>query len=258
MATKINTIDDYINTFPESTQEILKNIRETIQKAVPKAEEAINYDMPTFKLKGKNLVHFSVWKNHIGMYPQPEGSKTFQQELTPYKAGTSTVQFPLDRPIPYDLVKQMVSFLAREMAEEEHYRRAREKPPEKTPARAKETPGRKANAKPKTVAKQKTVVKRKAVIKRKPAAKPKAAVKPKAAARIKAVSRQSKAGKKILKTGGKSWRQENKKSRRTYGSTGRRKKQRSSTPASLKTQKSVKKSAPPKRAMKSTASRKGR
>lgn len=104
------TIDDYIRTFPEDVQSILEKMRQTIRKAAPDAEEAISYQMPTFKLNDKNLVFFAAYKNHIGFYPIPAGIKTFKKELSPYKQGKGSIQFPIDMPIPYTLVRKIVMF----------------------------------------------------------------------------------------------------------------------------------------------------
>jgi len=111
---QFKTIDSYIKTFPEDVQIILEKIREMIQKAVPEATEAISYGMPTFKLNGKNLVHFAGWKSHIGFYPIPSGIKAFKKDLSPYKKAKGSVQFPLGKPIPYDLVKKIVIFRMKE------------------------------------------------------------------------------------------------------------------------------------------------
>lgn len=106
-------IDEYIATFPEDIQQILRQMRAVIHAAAPEAEEAISYAMPTFKLNG-NLVHFAAFKNHIGFYPTPSGTEAFQQQLSPYKAAKGSVQFPLNQPIPYDLVTQIVKFRVQE------------------------------------------------------------------------------------------------------------------------------------------------
>lgn len=111
---KFQTVDEYIKAFPEDVQVILDEIRQTIRKAAPEAVEAISYGIPTFKLKGKDLVYFAAWKNHIGFYPTPSAAKAFKKELSEYKQGKDSVQFPLDKPIPYDLVKNTVVFRVRE------------------------------------------------------------------------------------------------------------------------------------------------
>ena len=107
------TIDEYIAGFPEDVQAILQAIRQTIKAAAPNAEEAISYQMPTFKLKG-NLVHFAAFKNHIGFYPIPSGIEQFKEELAVFKQGKGSVQFPLDKPMPYDLIRRIVLFRVEE------------------------------------------------------------------------------------------------------------------------------------------------
>jgi len=102
-------MDEYIAGFPKSVQDILQKIRETIAAAAPEAEETINYRMPTFKLKG-NLVHFAAYKNHIGFYPAPSGLDAFKNEISLYKNAKGSVQFPIDLPIPYDLITKIVKF----------------------------------------------------------------------------------------------------------------------------------------------------
>jgi uncharacterized protein YdhG (YjbR/CyaY superfamily) len=107
------TIDEYIAGFPADIQEILQKIRKTIKDAAPDAQEAISYQMPTFKLHG-NLVHFAGYKNHIGFYPVPSGIEKFKAELSVYKQGKGSVQFPLDQPIPYELIRRIVKFRVEE------------------------------------------------------------------------------------------------------------------------------------------------
>jgi uncharacterized protein YdhG (YjbR/CyaY superfamily) len=103
-------IDEYISGFPEDVQKILQKIRHAIRKAAPRTTEAISYQIPTFKLNGKNLIHFAAFKKHIGMYPAPRGVAEFEQELAEYEGGKGTVQFPLDRPIPYKLITRIVKY----------------------------------------------------------------------------------------------------------------------------------------------------
>ena len=111
---KFTTIDAYIATFPKEVQGILEKIRQTIGKAAPGAVEAISYQIPTFKLNGKNLVHFAAWKDHIGFYATPSGNAAFKKELSHYKVAKGSTQFPLENPIPYDLVTKMVLFRMKE------------------------------------------------------------------------------------------------------------------------------------------------
>lgn len=107
------TIDEYILLFSPNVQEILRNIRKVIQEEAPDATEKISYQMPTFVLHG-NLVHFAAHTNHIGFYPTPSGIETFQNELSIYKSAKGSVQFPLDKPIPYDLIREIVKFRVKE------------------------------------------------------------------------------------------------------------------------------------------------
>ena len=107
------TIDEYIAGFPPDIQEILEKVRMTIRKAAPEAEETIKYQMPTFVLNG-NLVHFAAFKNHIGFYPVPTGIEKFKQELSVYESGKGSVQFPLDKPIPFSLISKIVKFRVKE------------------------------------------------------------------------------------------------------------------------------------------------
>ena len=103
-------IDEYIAAFPEEIQAMLEQIRATISKLAPTAEEAIKYAIPTFVLNGRNLVHFAAFKNHIGFYPTPTGIESFQKELSKYKHGKGSVQFPLDEPMPLALITKIVKF----------------------------------------------------------------------------------------------------------------------------------------------------
>lgn len=105
-------IDEYIAGFPDDIREILEKIRLTVKKAAPDAEEAIKYGMPTFVLNG-NLVHFAAFKKHIGFYPTPQGIEEFQEELSAYESGKGSAQFPLDKPIPYDLIRRIVELRVR-------------------------------------------------------------------------------------------------------------------------------------------------
>lgn len=108
------TIDDYIATFPEDIKRILEKIRQTIKKTAPDAEERLVYKVPAFKLNGRNLVMFAAMKHHIGFYPEPSGITAFQKEIELYKHAKGTVQFPLDKPIPYDLIAKITKFRAKE------------------------------------------------------------------------------------------------------------------------------------------------
>jgi len=104
-----NSIDEYISQFPPEIQEILATLRKVIKESAPDAEEKISYQMPTFVLHG-NLVHFAAYKNHIGFYPTPSGIEAFKNELSDYKGAKGSVQFPVGRPLPYELISEIVKF----------------------------------------------------------------------------------------------------------------------------------------------------
>lgn len=106
-------IDKYIGGFPNDIQAILEKIRIAIRKAAPSAEEKIGYGIPTFTLNG-NLVHFAAFKKHIGFYPTPSGIEKFKQELSVYEGAKGSVQFPIDKPIPFGLISKIVKFRVRE------------------------------------------------------------------------------------------------------------------------------------------------
>lgn len=109
-ATKtLSPIDSYIAEFPEDVQKVLQKVRKTIAKVAPMAEEAMAYGIPTFKVNG-NLVHFAGYNTHIGFYPSPAGLTAFKKEISKYKNAKGSVQFPLDQPIPYDLIEKITKF----------------------------------------------------------------------------------------------------------------------------------------------------
>lgn len=106
-------IDEYISGFSPQVQELLEQVRTTIRRAAPGAEEAIKYGIPTFVLNG-NLVHFAAFKHHIGFYPAPSAIEAFKEELSPYKSAKGSVQFPLDQPMPLALIGKIVVFRVKE------------------------------------------------------------------------------------------------------------------------------------------------
>ena len=108
------TIDEYVSTFPREVQVVLEELRQAIRKSAPEAEETISYGIPTFDLNGFHLVHFAAYKNHIGFYPTSSGITAFKKELSLFKTSKGTVQFPLNEPIPFDLVKRIVRFRVKE------------------------------------------------------------------------------------------------------------------------------------------------
>lgn len=113
MRTKFDDINTYIASFPKETQKLLEQVRATVREAAPEAKETINYGIPTFTLKG-NLVHFAAFKNHIGFYPTPSGIEAFKKDLSDYEGAKGSVKFPLDKPIPIDLIGRIVKFRVNE------------------------------------------------------------------------------------------------------------------------------------------------
>ncbi|MEH7373383.1 iron chaperone [Neobacillus drentensis] len=104
-----NSIDEYIQQFPPDVQEKLNTLRKVIKESAPDAEEKISYQMPTFALRG-NLVHFAAYKNHIGFYPTSSGISAFKDELSQYKGAKGSVQFPIEKPLPYILISEIVKY----------------------------------------------------------------------------------------------------------------------------------------------------
>ena len=110
----MNEIDIYISGFPIEVQEILQQIRAIIKETAPEVVESYAYGMPAYKTNGKPLVYFAGYKNHIGFYATPSGHENFAKELSQYKQGKGSVQFPLNKPIPYDLIREIVKFRVEE------------------------------------------------------------------------------------------------------------------------------------------------
>src|SRR5688500_10908751 len=113
-----NEVDKYIADFPKEVQERLQTIRQIILKEVPDAEEKIGYGIPTYKMNGKNLVHFGGFKNHVGFYPTPSGLNAFEKELSTYQAGKGSAQFPNDKPLPVTPITKIVKFRLKKNKEE--------------------------------------------------------------------------------------------------------------------------------------------
>ena len=108
---QLKTIDEYIAAFPKEVQDVLEKIRSAIRESAPKAEEAISYGIPAPRLNSsRGSIYFAGWKNHIGFYLIPSGIEGFKKELAPFKQEGGSVQFPLDKPIPYDLVKKILRY----------------------------------------------------------------------------------------------------------------------------------------------------
>lgn len=112
----MENVDAYIKAFPENVQELLQQVRAVIKKEAPEAVESISYGMPAYKTNGKALVYFAGFKNHIGFYATPTGHEKFAAELSKYKQGKGSVQFPLNQPLPFDLISRIVVFRKEENA----------------------------------------------------------------------------------------------------------------------------------------------
>ncbi|HRX29820.1 MAG TPA: DUF1801 domain-containing protein [Saprospiraceae bacterium] len=110
MKSNPNSVSDYINNFPPETSILLEKIRTIILNTAPDATESLAYGMPAYKTFGKPLVYFAAYKNHIGLYATPSGHSKFEKELSIYKQGKGSVQFPLDKPLPLDLITKIVEF----------------------------------------------------------------------------------------------------------------------------------------------------
>ena len=106
---KFNSIDEYIGLYPSEVQDILTTLRKVIKESAPEATEKISYQMPTFAMHG-NLVHFAAFKKHIGFYPAASGVAAFTDELVEYKTSKGAIQFPIDKPLPYELIREIVQF----------------------------------------------------------------------------------------------------------------------------------------------------
>ena len=109
-----NTVEDYIASFPIQTQEHLYHLRKIILEKAPEAVESIAYGMPAYKTNGKPLVYFAAYKTHIGFYATPTGHAEFAEELTKFKTGKGSVQFPIDQPMPIKLIERIVEFRVKE------------------------------------------------------------------------------------------------------------------------------------------------
>lgn len=102
-----NSVDEYIASFPTGQQALLQSVRQVVREEAPEAQESIAYGMPAYKLNGP-LVYFALFENHLGLYPTPEGISAFESGLKAYKQGKGSVQFPLDQPLPLELIRRMV------------------------------------------------------------------------------------------------------------------------------------------------------
>lgn len=110
----VKNIDEFISNYPKDVQIILERIRETIRDAVPDLGEKISYGIPTFTLNGKNLVHFSAYEHHVGFYPGSWAIAYFADKLKDYETSKGTIRFPIDKPLPYDLIKEITNTVSKQ------------------------------------------------------------------------------------------------------------------------------------------------
>jgi uncharacterized protein YdhG (YjbR/CyaY superfamily) len=107
---KFTSINEYVSSLPENAQKAMGEIIASIKAKVPDAEEHISYNMPAFKMNGEYFIHFSAWKNHVGMYPIPAGNEAFQKQIELYRSAKSSLKFPLDKPMPIKLIEKFIKF----------------------------------------------------------------------------------------------------------------------------------------------------
>ena len=107
---KFTSIEEYLSTLSEDAQKVMGEIIATIKEQVPNADGQISYNMPAFKVNGEYFIHFSAWKNHIGMYPIPAGNEAFQKQIEQYRSAKSSLNFPLDKPMPIKLIEKFIKF----------------------------------------------------------------------------------------------------------------------------------------------------
>ncbi len=108
MPNRFETIGEYIASLPADVQPIIEQVRQTIREVAPDTGETISYNIPTFTLNGRNLIHIAAWKHHIALYPIPEGDESIELEIAPYRVGKGTLRFPLRQPVPFDLIERLV------------------------------------------------------------------------------------------------------------------------------------------------------
>ncbi len=109
---RFGSVGEYVATFPDPVREALEQVRAALHEAVPGSQETISYHMPTLVHDGRPLVHFAGWKQHVSLYPAPDGDASFEERVAPYRSGASTLRFRVDRPLPVDLVAEVARLLA--------------------------------------------------------------------------------------------------------------------------------------------------
>jgi uncharacterized protein YdhG (YjbR/CyaY superfamily) len=109
MAPTAETVDEYISAFPDATQDLLQELRRRVLAALPDAEERISYQIPTFAVDGQYVIYIAGWKNHVSIYPIPDGDEALDADLAPYRSGQGTIKLPLKQPVPWDLVDRAIA-----------------------------------------------------------------------------------------------------------------------------------------------------
>ena len=114
-ATEFDTVQEYLDSFPDDTKRVLRRVQQSVRSVIPDSDEVISYGIPTFRLEGRPVVHLAGWQKHVSLYPAPADDQTDEDlaaALTPYRSGKGTLKFPLDEPIPYELIERVVAALA--------------------------------------------------------------------------------------------------------------------------------------------------
>jgi uncharacterized protein YdhG (YjbR/CyaY superfamily) len=114
-ATEFDTVQEYLDSFPDDTKRVLRRVQQSVRSVIPDSDEVISYGIPTFRLEGRPVVHVAGWQKHVSLYPAPDVEDTdpdLAAALTPYRSGKGTLKFPLDEPVPYELIERVVAALA--------------------------------------------------------------------------------------------------------------------------------------------------
>jgi uncharacterized protein YdhG (YjbR/CyaY superfamily) len=110
-ATQFDTVQEYLDSFHDDTKKVLRRVQQSVRSVIPDSDEVISYGIPTYRLEGRPVVHFAGWKKHVSVYPVPDADEATEAALAPYRAGKGTLQFPLDQPVPYELIERVVAAL---------------------------------------------------------------------------------------------------------------------------------------------------
>jgi len=110
-ATQFDTVQEYLDSFPDDTKLVLHRIQQSVRSVIPYSDEVISYGIPTYRLEGRPVVHFAGWKEHVSLYPVPDADETTEKALAPYRSGKGTLKFPLDQPVPYELIERIIALL---------------------------------------------------------------------------------------------------------------------------------------------------